>query len=567
MIGAPLREASLPLRPLEIGLEERAGWRHYGTVGGGLWLKGWIEGARPASLAAQLVQLAGQTPERIGEALAGLHGHFALIAVGLDAALAVVDRIRSVPLIHGRSAQGVPVIDQEGGRLSRCLGLGPHDAEPDQALAVGMAGFTVGDGTLYRGVRQIGPGTFVRFRAGEAVHGRYHRFDPWRPEAAPRDLLRSRLERLTLEVLERLAASADGRPIAVPISAGCDSRLIASGLRHIGYKRLVAFAYGRPGNTEAETSLMVAERLGIPWRFVPFSLALMRWTYAEPDHARHVASADSLTGVHFPQDYPALKALLAEGFLTPETIVVNGQSGDFITGNHVPAALRDPPGRAGAEERGARIVDALIAKHFKQWGALSTAANLARIRRLLAREIEAVGGLPDDPAGDHGLYEWCEFQDRQSKYVVNGQRAYEHFGLDWRLPLWDDAYLEFWARAPLEAKAGQSLYREMLAAANFGDVWRTIPINRKPVRPRWLIAPRLLCKALHAPLGPARWHRFERRAFGYWMNPLCSGALVSYRRALLDRRGPRGAVAWHIEAYLGAKGLALDGTPFAKPPP
>ena len=44
---------------------------------------------------------------------------------------------------------------------------------------------------------------------------------------------------------------------------------------------------------------------------------------------------------------------------------------------------------------------------------------------------EAVAALDDmdstlgDPAADHGLYEAIEFQDRQSKYVIAGQRIYD----------------------------------------------------------------------------------------------------------------------------------------------
>ena len=36
-----------------------------------------------------------------------------------------------------------------------------------------------------------------------------------------------------------------------------------------------------------------------------------------------------------------------------------------------------------------------------------------------------------------GAHVYSGFIDRQSKYVINGQRIYEYYGYEWRLPLWD----------------------------------------------------------------------------------------------------------------------------------
>ena len=55
----------------------------------------------------------------------------------------------------------------------------------------------------------------------------------------------------------------------------------------------------------------------------------------------------------------------------------------------------------------------------------------------------------------HRFYEFLEFQGRQTKYVINGQRVYEYFGYDWILPMWDDNYVKFWSAIPLEYKVSQ----------------------------------------------------------------------------------------------------------------
>jgi asparagine synthase (glutamine-hydrolysing) len=554
------RQATSPA--VTVGLFEEFGWHCRRMAGLTLWFKGHLTGGQtPEGLAARIAVLGHDAgaAEAAG-LLSEIHGHFALIAEAQGFTLAAVDRIRSIPLIWGEGPAG-PLIDQDGGRLERALRLTPADADPDAVLAVGLSGFTIGDDTLHPGVRQIGPGSFVIFRAAAApVRGRYHRFEPWRPVAAERGALKAALKELLRNTFVRLIESADGRPIAVPLSAGLDSRLIASALKVLGAEKILLFAYGRAGNHEAEASQAIAQRLGLPWRFVPYDVPRLRALFTSERHRRYVTSADSLTGVFFPQDYHALTVLLAEGYLPANAVIVNGQSGDFITGNHVPAALAEVPHGLAPAAREARIVDALLAKHYKQWGHLRTPANLARVAARLKREIAAFGGLPATPQGDHGLYEACEFQDRQSKYVVNGQRVYEFLGLDWRLPLWDDSWLDFWARVPLELKVRQNLYRQVLMEENWGDVWRDIPINAKRVRPGWMVPIRAALKALHAPLGRARWHDFERRYLTYWTSLNSVHALVRYRDVALDGRRPYSGVSVHIERYLADKGLTLDGS-------
>jgi asparagine synthase (glutamine-hydrolysing) len=149
--------------------------------------------------------------------------------------------------------------------------------------------------------------------------------------------------------------------------------------------------------------------------------------------------------------------------------------------------------------------------------------------------------------------------------VINGQRTYEYFGLEWRLPLWDRAYLDFWAKAPLAAKKRESLYRDVLVRDNWGGVWRELPVNPQRVRPQWIRPLRAAAKLAFLPLGRARWHRFERRAFQYWMSTTCAYAAWPWRRVAFDRRGHVGASSWHAAVYLAGKGVALDALPGERP--
>jgi len=173
---------------------------------------------------------------------------------------------------------------------------------------------------------------------------------------------------------------------------------------------------------------------------------------------------------------------------------------------------------------------------------------------MLWRELEEAGAPLDDPEASFALYEFSEFQNRQSKYVVARGRAYEFFGYDWRLPFWDKDYLKFWERVPLDAKVDRNLFRVMLEKENWGGVWRDWPAPRY-LTPRWIVPLRFATKVACAPLGKEFWHRMERRIFAYWMDDMCKYAIVPYRRVLAANGSHRNAVSWLCQAYLSGKGL------------
>ena len=544
---------------VEPGFGSEFGWRHAKQGAASIWFRGAIQDRTIDDLVNEIEDLGSAD---LPAWLDALDGHFALVADTPRWQVAAVDPVRSYPLIWARDGDSIHV-DHDGPRMAQRLGLGPNDVDRAMATAVALAGYTIGNATLYPQVRQLGPGEYLIVANGQDRIGRYHRWAPWQPsDATPNDLVPA-LSQLNERIIEKLVASADGRPILVPLSAGLDSRFVASGLAQAGYRNVQCFAFGLAGNREAEMSRAIAKRLGFTWHFVPYTPAIVGAAFENDDHARYVAYSDSLTGMHFPQEYVALTTLRTQGDLSPDAIVVNGQAGDFIAGNHVPTVLQEPAYDAGREARRDRIIDALLAKHYKHWRVLLTPDRLDTVRRLLTDEIAAIGDLPSSADGDHGIYEHCEFQDRQSKYVLNGQRIYEYLGLDWRLPLWDRAYMDFWEKAPLAAKRDETLYRDVLLRDDWGGVWRDLPINPTRIRPAWLRPLRLGLKTLHAPLGRARWHRFETQYLDYWMATTCAYALHPYWRIARDKRGHASAIGWHIEAYLNSKGLTFDGTPLA----
>lgn len=539
-IASPLVPDSRPWRKMDLA----GGWTAWV-----MWYGGFAE--QKAALQSVLTA-ADDSDAALIAAARKLAGHGALLAHKDGLALGMTDVVASVPLYYAGSR-----IAADGRVLAKAAGLGGFDRRA--ALQIALAGYTVGRRTLTPGLEALKPGEIIIADARGRRQLRYARYVGEPDEAIdPADpQVMAQHNSMLLGLIERLARDAGGRTIAIPLSGGFDSRAIACGLKLVGYDNVLCFSYGLPGNHEASGAQRVAKRLGYPWRFVGYEPKSQCAFFTGETAQRFFTFADRPDAMPFMQDVPAIERLHHDGALTESAIIVNGQSGDYIAGNHIPAAIGAPD----APDRVARdgLFEAIRGKHFDLWRFLETPAAIEAIRTDVFEDLGDCGG--DSMARKNAViaYELSEFENRQSKYVVAGQRCYEMFGYEWRLPLWEPALVEYWRRMPLAAKFGRRLFQTALETANWCGVWGADWRFSRTVVPSWLRPLRLGLKALLAPAGKDSWHRAEKRVFEWRADPIQNYAIAPYRRVLFDRRGFRNALSWHAEAYLARHGVSLDG--------
>jgi asparagine synthase (glutamine-hydrolysing) len=105
----------------------------------------------------------------------------------------------------------------------------------------------------------------------------------------------------------------------------------------------------------------------------------------------------------------------------------------------------------------------VIKKHWALWTQLLDEPGIEFATRRICEELAHAGDLANLSREELiAEYESWECRERQSKFVVNGQRMYEFFGWDWRLPHWDGTLIDFWQRVPFELKLGQKLFKRYL---------------------------------------------------------------------------------------------------------
>ena len=307
----------------------------------------------------------------------------------------------------------------------------------------------------------------------------------------------------------------------------------------MGVKKVLCFSYGKNGNFESETAKIIADKLGYQWVNIPVSIKSQKSFFQSDVYQQYVDKFESYASVPAVQDISEIYSLFENNIIDKEAIIINGNSGDFISGGHV---------LNGRNDLG---LNQFLDKHYSLWTCLRTSDNDAMIISKL-NEYIVERGIPKD-LPEHlmfGVIESLEYAGRQTQYVINQQRAYDYFGYDWRLPLWNDNFLNFWEGVPVEYKMGQNLYLESLYKSNWGGVWRGIPVNKQTITPVWLRLIRLITKSGFAPLGRGKWHKFDKKYFQYWIEPSCNIAIASYYDVLHDKKGYRNHVSWVAENYL-----------------
>ena len=485
-----------------------------------------------------------------GSAIREHNGSFALVAVSTSLALAVVDRIRSLPLFYGQHNSEIYISDDADWVREQV-----HDEAMDETAVTEflLTGYVTGQETLFPNVRQLQAGECLVVRAGtvgiQVSTQRYYRWVHSDYFTCPVAELHERLDQVLLQAFERLLGSTTGRTIAVPLSGGRDSRLVAAMLKKLGRKDVLCFSYGAPGNWESEVSKKVADTLGYPWVFVPSSPSWWRERLRTPEREEFFRYAGGLSSATGLQDWPAVWELKKSGRIPDDAVLVPGHTGDVISGGHIPWGLAQ-------RERVSKtdVVEQILDRHYILWDWSRRRPALGPIFN--KRVLHSFGELATEGSeAAASIFESWEWQERQAKFIVNMCRAYEFWGFDWRVPLWDNAMLEFWARVPLPLRLGKRLYNACLDRGIFTEfgirqerfanlysrqsafartTWRILPFTH----PFWGLAS-------YSELVAA--YRVYRQHFGYSLPPLYGDIVNTY------------VSAWTVRTLGGPAALESSG--------
>ena len=421
------------------------------------------------STLSKLVEQIGATPsltvEQLGSIISEQFGHFAGVVETEYFVCAFVDHVRSIPFFYSNNKNGL-VLSNNARNLKDACGL--HKVNENALIEFRMAGYVTGGDTIYSGLHQLQAGELLYFdkKNHELTFNRYFIYKPKAGQIKSHHEYVEELESITTRVFERTIENAQGAPIWVPLSGGLDSRLIVCQLKKLGYDNLHTFSYGPAGNYEAKAAKIVADVVGVPWQFVCSKPSRAKAYFNSSSRKKYWEFADGASSYPVMNEYESLHTLRENGQLTSDAIIINGQSGDFLSGGHIPIDLL--VGACSANN----LVQSIIKKHYSIWQKNEVNNNMPVIERKILDLLGIKESSEFTMEEIAAIYEQWEWQERQAKWVVNGQRLYDFMGFKWELPLWDGELTKFWATVPLNQRLKQSLFIDYLEDFNYEGLFK-----------------------------------------------------------------------------------------------
>lgn len=412
--------------------------------------------------------------------LLNTNGQFSVIIEHGETIWAATDRLRTIPLFYHKADNEI-IISDSAYSLSSALKMPVVDEEAASAFLA--TGYTLNNLTLIEDLFQVEAGEMVMINHNNITRKFYHDYSKAGVTEDSFENYCVGLEGIIREIFKSYFSALKDCFIAIPLSGGFDSRLIAAMCKEYHPENVLCFTYGRKDNAEVAPAKEVADRLGLPWINIVYDTSLIKGFTDDPVFKDYYPYASELSSMFFMQDYFAVKYLREKNLIPENAVFMPGHSGDFLAGEHVMPFMRR---RAGEK----KIVRHIINEHF-------TLIPSGKKEKRLFHKALMVKISPKENARWLICENW-DLKERQSKFIVNSGRVFNYFGFRFVMPLWDNTLIQFFNRLPVRYKANKNLYDYVLTNVFLGPRGITLSSELNPTP--WQNASQRIKKAIKSIL-------------------------------------------------------------------
>lgn len=402
--------------------------------------------------------------------LKDLNGFFSIIYKVNNKIYLISDKVRSRPLFYCLD-NSIQVSDN----FYTILNSQNFTVNPTSKDEYLHTGYVTSYDTLVDGIYQVEAAQVVELNE----HNKAKRYNYWHfiPEKrlndnrTETDWLVS-LDKTMISIIDRLVKLADGRQIVIPLSGGYDSRAIALYLKKSGYTNILAFTFGQPHSHEVKMSKKIADSLGIEWHNIIYSRSKWLSIRDSQQFKKYIDFISSGTSVANIQVFPAIKELLESNTIKPDAIICPGHTADFVAGKHFTSA--DMSSLYSVE----RLLTHLKQRHFQNSRKKINRCTELKIHNKVELLAKDLGKDISQRTFLLPVGELWNARERQSKFIVNSNRYYDFFKLDWWMPFWDNEFISLWETVPYSLRLNTYLWETFINTSMLDYVGKSAPLGR-----------------------------------------------------------------------------------------
>jgi asparagine synthase (glutamine-hydrolysing) len=370
-------------------------------------------------------------------------GLFSAVITKNNELWATIDHTRAFPLFYHTRGADIHITDNIDSLQAHSI---PFILDKESAIFLASSGFTPGDRTLLQNILQIQAGESLQFHSSTLTKQFHTTFLTEKYSAGTRQEHKTQLGAILDQTASRMIATLDGRPAAIPLSGGYDSRMIAWMLKKHNYNNVICYTFGESHSIEKHNAQQTARQLGYKYIFIDYEKYSNTPLSRDPHFNRYVQFSSNYSAVFSEQQYYAIRELVEQHKIPSNTIFIPGHSG-AVAGDLL----------AGGMNRS----NYPYTQHI-----LSTVCSYIYLTRQETATI--LSQLPQfSKTGSHyqpyATYENWRFRETTTKFGYHDAKIFDFFNFQYLLPLADKALYEFFSHIPFEHKIDKNLYREYLA--------------------------------------------------------------------------------------------------------
>lgn len=391
-----------------------------------------------------------EEPGNFNALLRSANGHFSVVIRSGNEIWAATDRLRNYPLFYS-SINGEFMISDDCYKLADMQSVIQFDH--DAVSSFSGAGYVINNRTLIKDVFQVEAGSCIISSYGEVTS---YYFNDLNEEINCKDINSGAeiLAKLINTTFKDHLTAVKNKFIAVPLSGGYDSRLIAAMIARYHPDNVLCYTYGIKNNHEVAPARETAKRLGLPWINIVYDSSLIKDFMNDGFFDEYYPYISNLSSMFFLQEYFAVRYLKGNRLIPDNCVFMPGFAGDFLAGSYLTSEMNTTMGED-------KISELIFRNYFRLTE--FTAEKKADLIKYITE------GIPGHKNEAWKVIEEWDIKEHQAKFIVNSARIFTFFGFDYVLPLWDIRLIDYCMNLPFSMRNNRKLYDLMLREYIYKD--------------------------------------------------------------------------------------------------